>query len=47
MLPSPTAEPVAARMNAQRDDHCPWMEALLDDMSAPQFAILLIGLIVR
>src|SRR5690606_30490866 len=29
MLPRPTAEPVAARMNMSREDHMPWMEVVL------------------
>src|SRR6056297_524650 len=28
MLPRPTADPVAARMKARREDHMPWIEVL-------------------
>tara|TARA_Y100000389_G_scaffold67826_1_gene64253 strand:+ start:1668 stop:1778 length:111 start_codon:yes stop_codon:yes gene_type:complete len=29
MLPSPTADPVAAKIKMSRDDHCPCIDILL------------------
>jgi len=34
-LPRPTAEPVAARINANRDDHSPWIDFLVSVISVP------------